>query len=221
MKPLYYLLGVVLGLSACSKSASDEAGESGSGCIEQVFVAPDAHEIKGADYTKAVSLFRQNNIDLTNLRFTRFLEDDIVLDGMTNHHVNVSVTQYGNTLPFFTGTIIYAFKNGRLNFVGGEKLATDISPTPISSLAAVRSLYFNEFRKYSQQGSYLKVEDYLNKCLTAELGYYTYRASNTPSRSVRAWRITPKGKSYPEAYINDTDASTIYFFDGVVSAGPK
>ncbi|WP_188810804.1 hypothetical protein [Hymenobacter cavernae] len=219
MKLRYYLLSVILGFSACSKSTSDEVG--GSGCIEQVAVAPTEHEISAANYTKATSLFQQNNISLTNLRITRFLEDDIVLNGVTNHHVNVSVTQYQNTLPFFTGTIIYAFKNGRLNFTGGEKLTTDISATPTLSLAAVRSLYFDEFRKYSQQGSYLKVEDFLNKCLTAELGYYNYRGVGMPNKTVRAWHILPKGKSYPEAYIADSDGSTIYFFDGVVSAGPK
>jgi len=221
MKPFYYLLSVILGLGACSKSASDEAGENGSGCIEQVVVAPTEHEIGATNYTKAASLFQQNNISLTNLRLTRFLEDDIVLDGATNHHVNASVMQYGNTLPFFTGTIIYAFKNGRLNFTGGEKLTTDVSPTPTLSLAAVRALYFDEFRKYSQQGSYLKVEDFLDKCLTTELGYYNYRGYGMPNKTVRAWHVVPKGKSYPEAYIADSDGSTIYFFDGVVNAAPK
>ncbi|WP_143434909.1 hypothetical protein [Hymenobacter roseosalivarius] len=193
----------------------------GKGCIKQVATSPDAHAIAKAEQAIAVRLFQQNGIDLSNLRFTRFIEEDLDLNGRTNHYVHVSAAQFGNGLPFLTGGIIYAFKDGKFTFLSGELLTTTVDPKPVSSLAQVRSAFFTEFIKYEQNSSFYKAKDFKDKCLTAELGYFTLRGGETQPKSVLAWHVKPKDAEYPTAYINDRDNTIIYFFDGVWTLGPR
>jgi hypothetical protein len=214
MKLQYYLFAALLSLCACTKNDLDDVISVGKGCIKQIATSSDAHGINKAEQAIAVRLFQQNNISLKDLRFTRFSEEDLVLDGKTNHYVHVHGTQYTSGLPVFTGELGYHFKDGKYYFLMGEKFTTTTDPKPALSLAQVRSLFFKEFINYNKQSTTYKAEDFKDKCLTTELGYYTFRGGEIPTRSVLSWHVKPKGEDYPEAYINDSESTIIYFFDG-------
>ena len=63
-----------------------------------------------------------------------------------------------------------------------------------------------------------KINQYEDGCFSCELGYYDLNAGiGYASQNFRlAWRITPEGSEYPVAYINDSDNSLIYYFDGII-----
>lgn len=219
MKKYSVLFVILLCASACSKKDADALTIFGKGCVEQLIVKQDAHQVSAIDYAKVVRLFQQNNISLRDLLFLQYSEENLTVNGVISHYTHIKAAQYSNGLSFFYGEVAYHFKEGSFYFLSGNKLVTSVSPTANLSLVTVRSLFFKEFMEYNKQYSYYKAADFADKCVTAELGYYNVNATTTPIKIVRAWRVTPKGQDYPVAYINDENSATIYFFDGIINLG--
>ncbi|UOR05295.1 hypothetical protein MUN82_20470 [Hymenobacter aerilatus] len=214
----YGILSVAfLLLVSCSKTESDTLIISEGECIEKIAVKQDTHRVSDADYTATTRLFQQNSIPLQGLRIVQYDTETIILNGVSNSYVHIKVAQYSGDLPFFYGEIGYHFKDGKFYYLSGDKLTTTLSPVGKLPLRAVRTLYFKAFATYNQQRNFYKAADFMNKCVDAELGYYPVKTSSTPTKIVRAWHVTPKGKQYPEAYIDDENSETIYFFDGIMS----
>lgn len=223
MKVHYCLFVALLSLGACAKNDLDEVVLDGKGCIKRVTNAPGPgdHEIPKSEQATAVRLFQQNALSLSDLRFTQFIEEDLVVDGRTNHYVHVKAARFANGLPFLLGRAIYNFRNGKYVHRSDNDFVAAADSKPTLSLAQVRSLFFQGFVNYNKQSTSYKAEDFKDKCLTAELGYYTFRSGEAATRTVLAWHVKPKGEDYPEAYINDSESTTIYFFDGVWTSMPR
>ncbi|GAB2456973.1 hypothetical protein GCM10011375_05290 [Hymenobacter qilianensis] len=223
MKIQYYLFAALLSLCACTKNDLDEVVLDGKGCIKRVTNAPGPgdHEIRKSEQATAVRLFQQNALSLSDLRFTQFIEEDLVVEGITNHHVHVKAARFANGLPFLLNRAIYNFRNGKYVHRSDNDFIAAADTKPALTLAQVRALFFQEFVDYNKQSTSYKAEDFKDKCLTAELGYYTLRGNETPIRTILAWHVKPKGEEYPEAVINDSDGTTIYFFDGSWTSMPR
>ena len=217
----YFLLpAILLYCCACSKKETNDITLTDNGCVTVVAKKQIAHEITTADYTKTTQLFQKNNIDLNNLRFTHYSEEDLTVNGSTSHYTHIWAIQYGNGLPFFYSERGYHFKDGISYFISGDKLTPAVNSASILSLSAIRATFFKELKEYNQQYQFYNTTDFTTKCLSAELGYYElHTAASMSAKSILAWHVMPEGQPYPEAYINDSDGTVIYFFDGIFYSG--
>ena len=185
-----------------------------SGCIDILVVPVTSHgTLSESDYNLINSLFITNGIANLNFRFTRTYHDSARTYNGIYDFRNVYILQYTNGLPIFTESLNYLFKNGIFeSYSGSLSNGTNLNNTPTLTLGQLRKLFVNDIESFDHNGN-----QYKDSCFNAEFGYYNLNAgtANNSENLVKAWHVTPKFNSYPEAYYQDISGKRIYYFNGI------
>jgi len=107
------------------------------------------------------------------------------------------------------------FKNGIFNSYSGNIISgTTLDRTSTLKLGQLRKLFIDDIELFDHKGNQFK-----DSCFKAEFGYYnlTSGTSDTGKNLVKAWHLTPKFNSYPEAYYQDIAGQRLYYFNGMQS----
>jgi hypothetical protein len=207
---------IALTLSACNKDNTTPAKQlpEDPGCIEKLTIPVTSHgALSNSDYNLISSLFIANGINRPNFRYTRTYRDSVQTYNGTYDFRNVYIIQYTNGLPIFTESLNYLFKNGRFNsYAGNLTNGSSLNTTPALSLGQLRKLFIDDIELFDHNGS-----QYKDSCFKAEFGYFNLNAGtgNAAENLVKAWHLTPKSNSYPEAYYEDGSGKRIYYFNGI------
>ena len=70
----------------------------------------------------------------------------------------------------------------------------------------------------NQDNNYFGNKDDIKQgCYDIEFGYFDLNAgiSYSASNFTKAWKVKPKDKQYPYAFINDMTSTTIYYDNGI------
>jgi len=180
-------------------------------CSDLIKGKPINHLISDQDLNTVQSLFKSNNLNLDNFLVYRLQGDNI-----GNTHVRCY--QYINDLIVFTGEVIFHFdKQNHYYMTSGEVISSiDIKPYPSMSTWQVGKSFLQIIKNNGDDGDILKQDD--NGCFSCELGYYDLNAGiGYAKQNFRlAWKVTFNDSQFPVAYINDSDNSLIYYFDGII-----
>jgi hypothetical protein len=200
-------------LAACKKSATPLPQDPG--CISRISIPVTAHTIAGADISTVQGLFSSNGIDDRNFQYFRYLHDTLQTQypPYTAYDEKlVRVNQYANGLRIFNKDMNYLFLEGRLNFIAGYRSkGTGLGIDPFLTLPQLRGIYLREVSAHGG-GSAFK-----DSCIAAQFGYYDLHSgtSDTTEKLIKAWHLTPRQSSYPEAFIRDDNGALIYYFNGM------
>jgi len=180
-------------------------------CSDLIKGKPINHLISDQDLNTVQSLFKSNNLSLDNLLVYKLQSDNL-----GNTHVRCY--QYINDLIVFTDDVIFHFdKQNHYYMTSGELISSiDIKPYPSMNTWQVGKSFLQIIKNDGYNGDILK--QFEDGCFSCELGYYDLNAgTGYTSQNFRlAWKIIPKDLQYPVAYINDSDNSLIYYFDGII-----
>ena len=203
-----------LTLSACKKESPTKQLPEDNGCIDKLTIPVTSHgTLSNSDYNLINSLFTTNGISKPNFRYTRTYRDSAqTYNGMYDFR-NVYIIQYANNLPIFGESLNYLFKNGIFNSYSGSLTnGTNLNTTPTLTLAQLRKLFTNDIESFDHNGN-----QYKDSCFNAEFGYFNLNTgtANSSENIVKAWHLTPKFNSYPEAYYQDNSGKRIYYFNGI------
>ena len=203
------------GLSACS-AAEDPLPDDSTGCSETLVLPVGTHEIGPADVLTADQLFDRNNIAHNAFRYVRYSRDSTQTQFPPYAKFNdqlVSVVQYTNGLPIFTGNINFIFKNGVFSYRAGNLTAgTSLNTAPALRVGQVRGLFLATIAQFDPMKNALR-----EQCVSATLGYYNLNASssNSTENLVKAWKVKTKNSAYPFAYYQDNGGALIYYDNGI------
>ncbi len=202
------LLFALVAVVSCKKN---NVIGSDNGCISRI----SAHYITGADSLAAVKLFQQNNIPYNNLAFERIILNDTITSGSgSSVYQHIFVLQYFNGLQLFFSDIGYHFNGGVFQSSSGTRYSSiNLNTVPLLSLPQIRKLYVGELRK----DSYKTDLNYKDSCLVAEFGYYNLNTTGTVPGFVKAWRVSPKNSTYPQALFQDNNGRTISYYNGLTT----
>lgn len=212
------MCAVICGVLFIGSCTTDVQLFENYGCMQQKIVPVSAHSIDGDTVAVVNQLFVNNNISSANFRYTRYerfiFQTSYAPYAQYNEQV-VRLLQYTNSLPVFNGDLIFVFWNGALHYeTGNVTKGTTLNTSPHLNLAQIRALFLADIKKNAGNSVM-----YSDSCFQAEFGYYNVNAgvSNAFEKLVKAWHVTPKNSSYPEAYYNDEQGSLLYYFDGLCS----
>lgn len=214
---IQFLIAAVCTLTAfaCTKSKVDLPEDGG--CIERIIIPVTAHSINSSDVPVVNNLFTSNRIDNSKFRYFQYVSQifQTQYPPYTAYDEKmIKVDQYTNDLRIFTGSLLYLFWDNNIHFTGGNLTnGTTLDASPNLTLGQVRKLFLDDTEEYDHAGN-----KYKDSCFRAELGYFNINAgtNNAPEILVKAWHVTPKVYSYPEAYYLDSDGKLIYYFNGIV-----
>ena len=125
------------------------------------------------------------------------------------------VDQYTNGVKLFRGNLVYNFLDNKFNSKSGKLTnGTSLNTLPQLTLGQLRKLFIDDIELFDHNGKQFK-----DGCFNAEFGYYNLNAGsgNTSENLVKAWHLTPKSNSYPEAYYQDITGKKIYYFNGIMT----
>jgi hypothetical protein len=184
------------------------------GCIERLVIPVTSHgTLSDSDYNLVTSLFISNGIASPDFRYTRTYHDSAKTYNGTYDLRNVYIIQYTNGLPVFPESLNYLFKNGVFDNVSGRLTnGTNLNTVPALALGQLRKLFRDDIEQFDHTGNQFK-----DSCFNAEFGYFNLNAgtANNSENLVKAWHLTPKYNSYPEAYYQDNNGQRIYYFNGM------
>ena len=197
---------------ACRKANTDLSQDSD--CIYKLVIPVTSHgTLSDSDYNLINSLFITNGITKVNFRYTRTYHDSTKTSNGTYDVRNVYIIQYTNGLPIFTESLNYLFTNGIFDsYSGSLTKGTNLNNTPSLTLGQLRKLFIDDIELFDHNGN-----QYKDSCFNAEFGYFNLNGgtANNSENLVKAWHLTPKFNSYPEAYYQDNSGQRIYYFDGI------
>ncbi len=185
-----------------------------NGCTTKLVAPVTSHgKLSDSDYNLINSLFVSNGITNPNFRYTRTYHDSVQTYNGTYDLRNVYIIQYTNGLPIFIESLNYLFKNGVFDSYSGRLTnGTNLNTKPSLTLGQLRKLFIDDIETFDHKGN-----EYKDSCFNAEFGYFNLNAGtgNNSENLVKAWHLTPKYNSYPEAYYQDNSGQRIYYFNGV------
>lgn len=180
-------------------------------CITRMKDSPDSVLLSKEDFSIAKNLFEFNKLDDSNLQFYEMLKDDL-------GYYHVKCNQYTNGLKIFTENVIFHFKQNICYFCSGNLITQlDLDTIPKMPADAVAEKYLERLEEdsfYQQSGLDAAIQQ---GCFEIEFGYHRNDASTGDSYNnyTKTWKINPKGKEYPYAYINDNTSEVIYYDNGI------
>lgn len=204
----------ILTFAACTRS--DTALPVDNGCIERITLSVTAHSINSSDVQTVNNLFSSNGIDYSRFRYFQYIRDTFqtLYPPYTKHDEQlVRVDQYTNGVRIFNDVLVYLFWDNNLhNRTGDLTIGTSLDNSPHLTLGQIRKLFLDNIEHFDHTSNQFK-----DSCFKTEFGYYNINAGTSNSREVlvKAWHVTPKFSSFPEAYFQDTDGQLIYYFNGV------
>jgi hypothetical protein len=202
----------LLTFSACKKQSATLSEDNG--CINKLVIPVTSHgTLSDSDYNLIISLFISNSIAKPNFRYTRTYHDSVQTYNGIYDFRNVYIIQYANGVPIFTESLNFLFKNGTFESYSGKLTnGTNLNTAPALTLGQLRKLFIDDIEFFDHNGS-----QYNDSCFNAEFGYFNLNAgtANNSENLVKAWHLTPKFNSYPEAYYQDNSGQRIYYFNGI------
>lgn len=180
-------------------------------CYHRVHSSPDSVILSDEDLALILHLFVVNNLDYSNYQFYSFKND-----AYGNCHI-ASYT-YFNGLKIFHGFLAFHFdSSGKLTSMNGDAISfISLDTIPRMDPWDAIKLYIQEVNR-DQTYLYSK-EEIKYGCFDAEFGYYDLNSGNgTEVRNfTKAWKITPEGRDFPYAYVNDMSSILIYYSNGLI-----
>ena len=215
MKKLFWILiTYTLTIVACTKSNATLSEDSG--CIERILIPVTAHSINSVEIPTVNNLFINNGIDNSKFRYYKYIHDTLLTlysPYAKYDQKTVRFDQYTNGVKLFTGDLVYNFLSNSFNSKGGNITnGTSLNTSAQLTLGRLRKLFVDDIELFDHNG-----KQYKDSCFNAEFGYYNLNAGtgNTSENLVKAWHLTPKFNSYPEAYYQDIAGKIIYYFNGI------
>jgi hypothetical protein len=205
---------VVLAAVACSLSCKKGSiVPVDNGCIDRV--TRDYSDPNKAELAAGAKLLQDAHISANNLVISRVtLDDTITTNGPVHVFQHVFAQQYANGLPILFAQVAYHFNSKVYDSTSGYLYGKiSLGSTPHTSLATLRYLFVDAAKK----DSYSVTQNIPDSCLVAEFGYYDTNTSNH-NKIIKAWRVTPKNSTYPEAIISDDDSKLLSYFNGLMTA---
>lgn len=189
-------------------------------CIEQIQPNGgdyDTTRISSVKFSRLQYLIQKNNFNISSDFVINFHEDST--DTYNGKHLlsGISILQFANGLPVFTGNYIYSFIDDSYNFTSGNKNTIQFNTTQNLSLNYLLDLYNYNL---SHDPFYKGFADIT--CITAEFGYYNLNAgiSYAPENICKCWKLYPKGAPYiyryPVLFVNDDTGIKISYFNGII-----
>jgi len=214
---VFFLLTAII--CSCSKENAANSNSkqlaADNGCIEKITIPVSSQgTLTNAEYNLILSLFNSNGLNNPNFRYTRTYHDFVQTYSGIYDFRNVFVIQYTNGLPIFFESLNYSFKDGIFNSYSGKLTnGTNLNTTSTLTLGQLRKLFIDDIESFDHRG-----DQYKDSCFKAEFGYFDLNAGtgNSSENLVKAWHLTPKFYSYPEAYYQDDTGKRIYYFNGIV-----
>lgn len=170
--------------------------------------------LTAADRAKALKLFSDNHIPLTDRMITRVRTEENgpgSPPGTVFLTVTAQVSYKG--LPIFNSGIAYYFENGV--YTGKNGFALDVAAidtTPHQSLKQVYDLFSAKLSKDTVAIN----KGISNACITARYGlYYIANADNTVYTLRKAWFVTPSGLLTPQGFIWDDDGLFMSYYSKI------
>lgn len=209
----YFLYASLLLITACKKSTDSLPADPG--CIDRIYIPVNAHALSATELSTVNDLFTSNNIDHRDYRYYQYVHDTFqtLFPPFTAYDQKlIRVDQYTNGLHIFNRQINYIFFDDQLHAVAGNRTkGTNLDTQPHLSLPQLRGLFLQEIRKHTNESMFT------DSCVQAEFGYYNLNAggADTTEHLLKAWHLTPRNASFPEAYFIDENGSLIYYFNGL------
>jgi Zn-dependent metalloprotease len=180
-------------------------------CLQNVAKNPKENLLPVDTINTIKTLFDFNQMNGSNFVFYEYNQDDHGI-----YHANAY--QFINGVRVFTNNVAFHFRQDKtFIFSSGVMVSKiDLNSKPSLSERRAASLFARAVRADTFTG--INKDELLEGCLDVEFGYYDLNASSgsTVMNFVKAWKVTPKGKNYPIAYVNDKNDSIIYYFNGMM-----
>jgi hypothetical protein len=149
-----------------------------------------------------------NKIDYSNLQFWQYANM-----GAATY---ILAYQYVNGLKVFTDWISFWQKKSEISIeIYGDRI-TNIDVTNLHLMIPndVKTIFLN---KVANDEIMKKANIDVGSCVDLEFGYYNLNLHDItlPKSFTTAWRVTPKDKIYPWAYINDQNGDILEYVDGI------
>jgi Zn-dependent metalloprotease len=197
---------LILALASCHK---DEGIPDY--CYQFIHSSSDSVILPEQDIAAIRVLFEANNIAYGNYQFYSFMHDE-------TGFYHIAVLPYMNGLKILGGYLAFHFDStGKLLSVNGDTISgIPLDTIPLMNPVAAIRLYIQELNR-DQQPPYPK-EEIKYGCFDAEFGYYDLNYTNSTGirNFTKAWKVTPKGATFPYAYINDMTSKMIVYSNGII-----
>ena len=179
-------------------------------CINSIKDHPGTILLPEEDLILAKSLFDLNKLDYSNLQFYLLQTDEL-------GYYHVRCFQYANDLKIFTDEVIFHFNKTKTYYTLSGDIITkiDLNREPSMKQNDVIEMFLNDL---NQDNNYFGNKDDIKQgCYDIEFGYFDLNAgiSYSASNFTKAWKVKPKDKQYPYAFINDMTSTTIYYDNGI------
>jgi Zn-dependent metalloprotease len=199
------ICGVVLWLaSSCNKESNEN-----SNCVKIIKNLPKTTVLSKSEMDAIKYLFNRNQLDYTKYLFTRFQKDEL-------GHSHARCYQFANNLIVFTSDAIFHFDKND-NFYYSDRLISKIDLDTKPSMK--QDNVVEKFKDEIEQDGFIMMQypDIIDGCFELEFGYYDLNAgiSYADENYIKAWKIKPTNREYPNAYIKDKNSEIIYYDNGI------
>lgn len=181
-------------------------------CVNYIRSSPDTIFISEDDLIAVKSLFDLNHIVDHSFQFYGFQHDNL-------GYYHVRCNQFVNGLQLFRENLIFHFKPDKTySSLSGDLIAQiDLDTIPSMAQDSVIEKYLEELDKddfYKMMGDVEKIKQ---GCFDIEFGYFDLNdwMGIAEPNYIKAWKVNPKGRENPHAYINDL-TSTLFSYDNGV-----
>ena len=175
-------------------------------CVNKIINSPNTSILSEAELKTIKSLFDFNHLSYSNLQFFRLQTDELGY-----HHVRCY--QYINNLILYSNDLIFHFnQNNVYYFLSGDLFnKIDLDNKTTMNQNDVIEIFFKEVEK-----DFYSIDEI--NCVDLEFGYCDLDTDTGGDHPfAKAWRVKPKGKDYPVAYIDDTKHELIGYSNGIIN----
>ena len=199
---------LIITISLCFSFLSCEKNGSHY-CTKVIKNSPEATLLSKSEMDVVKNLFNRNQLDYTKYLFTKLQKDEL------GHH-HVRCYQFANNLIVFDSDTIFHFdKNDNYDFLSGDLInMIDLNTKSSMKRDNVVEKFLDKIKQdYFNDGE----TEIMSGCFDIEFGYYDLNSGgdHVDTKFTKAWKIKPKNKKYPFAYINDETSEIIYYDNGV------
>jgi hypothetical protein len=205
-----YLSLIILIIFSCKKS--DNLQEDNR-CAYLVTDNPDIQLLPSQEMDTIKYLFDKNQMSYTGLQFWHYSESRGYNNVLFRY---IGAYQYVNGLKVFTDYWGFEFgENDSLTYVDGDTISNLSLPNKPKLLCSqVRWIFIYEISNDELYKHYA-IQD---SCVEMEFGYYDLHSGsgNQIKKYTTAWKVYPKNRDFPYAYIDDLRGELIYYENGIV-----
>jgi len=176
-----------------------------STCVEVIQNSTFAGNLTESEMYVIKSLFESNRMDFSKYHFYQLDKDDLGF-----HHVKCF--QLINNLKVFSEELIFHFNKNNENYLTSGNVINSLKLDDKQSLNKNKAVEIF-LGKITQEKASMVDKNIQKGCFEVEFGYYGLDGSK--GKFVKVWKVKPKGKDHPYAYINDDNSEIVYYDNGV------